>query len=144
MRSYVQQAHPLWQIMLHQVPRGLGKQDLSAVSSAHNACSVMHVQTDIAFRRTLRLTSVQTHAHPHHPFRPGMGSEGTLDSHYRRDGIGGASKGEEEGFSPRVDLVAVELKECGAQEVPTLVQEAGVVLTQLLKQARGPLDVGEE
>jgi hypothetical protein len=105
----------------------------------------MHVQTDIAFRRTLRLTSVQTHAHPHHhTFRPGMGSEGTLDSHCRRDGIGGASKGEEEGIALRVDLVAVELKECGAQEVPTLVQEAGVALTQLLKQARGPLNVGEE
>src|SRR5260370_41579081 len=123
MRSYVQQAHPLWQIMLHQVPRGLGKQDLSAVSSAHNACSVMHVQTDIAFRRTLRLTSVQTHAHPHHhTFHPGIGSEGTLDSHYRRDCIGGASKGEEECFSPRLVLVAVERKECVTRDAPTLGQ----------------------
>ncbi len=145
MRSYVQQAHSLWQIMLHQVPRCLGKQDLSAVSSSHNACSVMHIQTDIAIRRTLQLTSVQTHAHPHHhTFRPGMGSEGTLDSHSRRDGISGASKGHKEGIPLHIDLVAMELEECGAQEVPTLVQEAGVSLTQLLKQARGPLNVGEE
>src|SRR5258708_38564714 len=110
--------------MLHQIPRCLGKQDLSAASSAHNACSVMHIQTDIAFRRTLQFTSVQTHTHPHHhTFRPGMGSEGTLDSHCPRDGISGASKGHKEGIPLHWDLVGVELEECGGQEGATPFQE---------------------
>src|SRR6266571_233534 len=144
-RAYLSQAHSLWQGMLHQIARGLGEQDLSAVTSAHDACGPMHVQADVALSRMLRLAGVQAHAHLYrHSFRPGMGAEGTLTSDRCRDGIGGARKGHEERIPLRVDLVTMEFEERGTQEGAAHFQEASVALTHLLEQARRALDIGEE
>ena len=60
------------------------------------------------------------------------------------DGIGGACKGHEETISLCVHLMAIPLAASGMQELSILRQHEGVVVAQLLKQLRGPLDVGEE
>src|SRR5215470_7231384 len=98
MRSQVLEAHSAWEVMLHQVAGRLGKQHLSSVASAHDACGAVHVQADIALSGKLWLTRMQAYAHTHgHTLRPGMESQGSLHLHCCRDRIGGASKGDEEG-----------------------------------------------
>src|SRR6266702_8087536 len=145
MRSQVLEAHSAWEVMLHQVAGRLGKQHLSSVASAHDACGAVDVQADIALGAKLRLTRMQAYAHPHgHTIRPGMESHGSLRIHCCRDGIGGASKGHKEGISLGIDLVAMVLMESCTQQASALGQHVGVALTQTLEQAGGPFDVSEE
>src|SRR5438067_12371888 len=101
--------------MRYEVVRCLGKQHLSAVSSAHNGCGVIHVRSNIAFGPHRRLAGVQAHTYTHcHPFRPGMSEEGPLGSHRCRNSIGGARKGHEEAFFIGLDLVTMKLEELSA------------------------------
>src|SRR5438105_5078603 len=109
---------------------------------AHDTCGPMHVQAGVAFRGKLRFARVEAHAHMHHrALWEGVADEGTLGSDGCRDRIAGASKGHEEGIPLRVDLMAAMLAECGTQEVSALAQQASIVLTQLLEQLRGSLDI---
>src|SRR2546421_7408839 len=141
----IAQAHWGWQFLLEQLARALGKQDLPAMASAHDAGSVMHIQTHVAFGGELRLTGVQAHAHAHkHALRPGMRGEGALHFHRCTDRIAGASEGHEEAISLRVDLVAAPRMERGMHQGSILLQDARVALAQVLKPLGGPLDVGKE
>ena len=75
----------------------------------------MDIQPNVALSSKLRLTRMQTHADSHgDTLLPSMGEEGTLNSNRRRDAIGGARKGDEEGITLRVDLIAMKLLECRA------------------------------
>src|SRR2546421_2555989 len=141
----IAQAHWGWQFLLEQLARALGKQDLPAMASAHDAGSAMHIQTHVAVRGTLWFTGVQAHAHAHkHVLRPGMRGEGALHLHRCTDRLAGASEGHEEAISLRVDLVAAARMERGTHQGSILLQHVGVALAQVLKQPGRPLDVAEE
>src|SRR5215469_2964281 len=115
------------------------------MSGAHDARSVMHVQAHVAFRRTLWFTSVQTHAYTNgSTIRPGMGDEGALGCHCRRNSIAGTRKGDEEAIALGIDFVATTGTEGRAQEETGILEHTGIAFTQVLEQACGPLDVGEE
>jgi len=62
----------------------------------------------------------------------------------RGNGIAGAGKGGEEGIPLGIDLVAIEREERRAQQGLACFQYASIALTELLKQARGALDIREE
>src|SRR3989442_691161 len=112
MRSQVPQAHSLWEVMFYQVTGRLGKQYLSSVASAHDACSAMDVQADVPFGGKLRLARMQADAHTHgHPVGPGMSSKGTLHLYCRCDSIGGTGKGHQEGIALGVDFVTAKCAE---------------------------------
>ena len=113
MHSKVQQAHTLWEPMFYQVACGLGEQHLSAITGAHDAGSLMHIQAHITLSRPLWFAGVQPHAH-RYAFRPHMSEKGALASDRSSDGIAGAREGHEEGISLRIDLVTAELEERGA------------------------------
>src|SRR6266851_9570283 len=131
--------------MLHQLACGLGEQDLPSVPGAHDAGGVMDIQAHIAFGGEFRLARVQAHADTYrHTCWPDVAGESPLGGHSRREGIGGTSKGDEEGIALRVDLVPVILVERRAQQVPRLHQQAGVAVAHLLEEVRGSLDIAEE
>ena len=145
MLPQVLQAHPLGQVVLHQVPRGLREQHLAPMPGVHHARRQMHIHAHVAFSRRLRLPGVQPHADAHrHPFGPGMRGKSALGGHSSRDGIGGTRKGEEQGVSLGIDFVPVKLLESGAQHLSALSQHTAILLTYVLQQERRPLDIGEE
>ena len=77
--------------------------------------------------------------------RPGMGGERALDGDSRRDGVGGAAEGDEEGVALCVDLLTPMPGERFAQQ-PLLVGEQFAVAgaAKLFQQAGGALDVREQ
>src|SRR5437763_4974530 len=118
MGSKVSQAHPVWEVMLYEVMRGLGEQHLASMACAHDACCPMHVQAHIAFSRTLWLARMQTYADMHGgTIGPGMGSQRTLHLHCRGHRIGGACKGHEEGIALGVHLVPIPALKACTQEL---------------------------
>ncbi|HLJ32558.1 MAG TPA: hypothetical protein VKU38_02860, partial [Ktedonobacteraceae bacterium] len=133
------------QSVLHQFPRCLGQQHLSTMPSAHNACGVVHIQADIAVSSPLRLACVQTDAYRYcHIFRKGMGGESALCRHSCRHGIGGASEDHEKGIALGVHDAPIPLSERCTQHLAALRQHTGISLTQLVQQARGPRNIGEQ
>ena len=73
-----------------------------------------------------------------------MSSEGTLNIHRSRESIQSTSKCHEESVPLCVNLIPVPLLENSTQQLPVLFQQIGVAVAQLLEQARGSLDIGEE
>src|SRR5437763_677581 len=145
MGSKVSQAHPVWEVMLYEVMRGLGEQHLASMACAHDACCPMHVQAHIAFSRTLWLARMQTHTYMHCcTSGPGMGSKRTLHLHCCAHRIGGACKGHEEGIALGVHLVAVPAVKGGTQELAALGEDAIIAVAYLLQQAGRAFDIGEE
>src|SRR5262245_30297385 len=76
--------------------------------------------------------------------RPGMIGEGTLYGNGSRNSIGGTCEGYKESIPLHIYLRAVALLENRAQQLPEVGHHIGVVLAQLLQEARGSFDVGEE
>src|SRR5215468_9394125 len=106
MSSQVLQADPCRQGMLHQIACGLGDQDLSPMSGAHDASGVMHVQTGVVVSAYLRLAGVQAHTHTNGcTFRPGMAGKGLLHLHSSGDSIGSTSKGDEKAVTLCIDFM---------------------------------------
>src|SRR5215470_17432284 len=73
-----------------------------------------------------------------------MIGEGTLHGNGSRNGVGGTCEGYKESITLHIYLRAVALIENRAQHLPEVGQHIGVVLTQLLQEARGSFNVGEE
>ena len=73
-----------------------------------------------------------------------MRGKGALGGHGSRDGIGGASEGEEKGVPLRINFIPMILLESGALHLPALSQHTAILLTYVLQQERRPLDIGEE
>jgi hypothetical protein len=83
------------------------------MAGTHNAGGVMHIQPDVAFRRELWLTRMQTNANPDgDALGPAMAGQGALDGHGCRGRISGTGKSHEEGIALRVDFVALPLPKC--------------------------------
>ncbi len=124
---------------MEEAPRRLGDDDLAAVRGGCDPRRAVHVHADVAVRRHERLTGVDTHSDPDRPT-----FELPLRIARGGGGVGRSRKGDEEGITLGVDLDAVVSPEGLADRTPVLVQETRVGGAVLLKQARRPLDVGEE
>jgi hypothetical protein len=119
-----------------RVLRLVREDDLTAVGHAANAGGLVHVESDIALLRDLRLAGVETHPH-----RKG---ELLLCLSCRGDRRSGRREGDEEGISLRVDLDAAVASEGLAQHAPVLGEGVRVRLAELRQQPRRALDVREE
>ena len=76
--------------------------------STHDPCSVVYVQSNIAFTKQGWFACMQNHTHSHYDaFGPGMGVEGTLGSHCCQESISGTNKNDEETIPLRIDLVTI-------------------------------------
>ena len=84
MLPQVSQTHTIRQVLRYQVARRLREEHLPTMPGAHDACSPMHVQANVAFGGKLWLARVQAHAHTHrHTLWPGMAGQSMLGSHDR-------------------------------------------------------------
>ena len=129
----IPQGHTLRQSLLHQLAGRVREQDLPPVSGAHNASSMMHIQSSIALRRELRLARMHTDAHPNgNALGPGITGQSALDGDGRENRIGGTSKDHEEGITLRVDFVAAPLTKCRSQQLAIVGQHADIPISQLL------------
>src|SRR6266700_7328850 len=98
--------------MFHQVSRRLGKQDLPAVSCAHDTRGTMHVQAYIALGSQVRLTCMHAHPYSHrHTLRPAMTGERALAIYGCCNSITGARKSHEERITLRIQFMTVPLLE---------------------------------
>src|SRR5436305_2607062 len=129
MLSHVSQTHTIWQILLHEVACRLREEHLTAMSGTHYSRCEVYVQPNIAFRRRLRFTRVQSHADTYpHTFRPGSAGKYTLRSHSCRNSINSTRKSNKECIPLSVDLVTVVLSECCTQQASALSQYTAVAL----------------
>jgi hypothetical protein len=62
----------------------------------------------------------------------------------RADRLGGAREGHEEGVSLRIDLTTLPGGKGLAQDAALVGQQRGIALAQLLQQAGGAFDIGEQ
>src|SRR2546421_2567934 len=115
------------------------------MSSVHDAGSMMHIHPNIAIHSYQWLAGMDANSHSHSDvLRPKMAGEGALEGDGCRDGIGGTCKGDEEGIPLCIDFVAVVVGKHHPQEVTTVCQYTGVMVTQALEEACGPLDIAEK
>src|SRR5262245_13018559 len=126
-------------VHVDEVSRGLGKQHLPAVPRRANAGTSMDIQADVALIGDLRLARVHPDADADRPR-----SEPALDLRRRSDRIGSAGEGGEERVALGVDLHAVVVRERRSEHVAVLAERVRVGVSQLVEQARRPLDVAEE
>src|SRR5437588_12998405 len=130
MLTQVLQVGARGQVLLDQLARRRREQDLSSISSAHDASSVMHVHPNVAVCSPRRFARMQPNAHAHRgAIRPRVTCEGSLYIYSCRDGIGGTGKGDKEGVSLGIDLVTIVLLEQAAQQVSAIGQHFSIVLT---------------
>ena len=73
-----------------------------------------------------------------------MSGECTLNCYRSRDSIYSTHKCHEESVPLRVNFVSIPLLASKTQHLAVLHQHTGVAVAQLLEQARGALDIGEE
>src|SRR5215469_7203423 len=106
------------------------------MAGAHDAGSVMHIQTYVALSRALRFTGVQSHAYTNGcPVRPGMAGEAALGCHGCESGIAGTGKSDEESIALGIYLVAAVFEEGGTEQGSGCSQNRGVAITKQLEQA---------
>ena len=99
----------------------------------------MHVDPDVVARPEDRDTGV--HAEPHRQRQPRQRRAGLLD---RSDGFDRAPEHHEEPVALRADHDATVAVEASAQPVPVILQhERELLVPQLARQPRRPLDIGE-
>jgi len=88
---------------------------------------------------------MQADPHPdREAFGPGMFCEDSLYGCGSRNCISGTGKGDKEGISLGINLVTIVLLEYAVQRMPTVGQHVGIVLPQLLQEARRVFSIGEE
>src|SRR6516162_3210348 len=105
----------------------------------------MHVYSNITRLRTDGFTSVKPNTCAQRcPVRPRVGTNGLLRCEGRRKRVCRTSEGGEKRIPLRVHLLPVVVLDGGANEPPVSGQDVRVVVPQLLKKTRGPLDVGEQ
>jgi hypothetical protein len=133
------------QVVLHDVPRRTGEQDLAAVAGSRDSRGPVDGQSDIAAVRELGLTRVDTDSNPHLAFRrPVVRRKRALSLDRRGDRGACAGEDKEERVSLRIHLEAAEVCERPPQQASVLRQDAGVPLSELALEPRRPLDVREE
>ena len=109
------------------------------MSGAHHARCTVNVHTDVALVGDHRLTRVN--AHPN-------SDTGRLERVLTRVscgyGVAGARKCVEERVALGIDLDSSVPAERFAQQPPVLREDGGVLIAELVEQARGAIDVREQ
>ncbi len=134
------------QVVLHELTRRRGEEDLTAVGRATDPGRAMDGEADIALPGRIRLARVDADPDAYVlPVGPLVPRQRALDRDGSRHGIGRAPKRSEERIALRVNLVAAVLGESLTNEPLLLAQNLAVALaTQPLEELRRALDVGEQ
>src|SRR5438874_11354883 len=112
MFAQVIKLHVIRQVLLHEVGGCLREENLPVMPGVHEASSLLHIRTNIAFGGQQRFASMQADAYAHgDALGPGMIGEGTLHSNGSRNSVGGACEGYKEGIPLHIYLIAVILIE---------------------------------
>ena len=86
--------------------------------------------------------------HPHSrraTGRPSMSEECTLRRDRGRDGVSGALESDKYGVALNVDFLPAPLPACGAEQLPVLGQDLGIIgIPKTLEDARGSFDIRKE
>ena len=111
----------------------------------HDPRRAMDAETVVTLVSDAGLAGVQ--ADPHttlRAFGPWVLGESALCGDCRQRGVRRLAKSDEEGVALCVDLLAVVLGECGAQDPAVVGEHLAVPVAQQFQQPRRPLDVREE
>src|SRR5262249_18784817 len=115
------------------------------VTASTNARGAVHLETDIVPASQLCLSGVQSHAHPHLSFLwPGMVKESSLRFDCGGERIRSVGEDDEEGVALGADLASPPGLKGGTEQLLMGLDDGFPALAQVLEQARGALDVGEE
>src|SRR6185503_7039703 len=132
-------------IPLERVARRGGKEDLSAMASGAHARGGIDRDADVSGLTQRRAAGVDADADADLDiFGPLAFLEGPLDIHRGVERPCGLTEGGEEFIRTRVDLVSAGCANALANERSYIAQERRVSVTELAKQSRGSLDVGEQ
>src|SRR5579884_526587 len=141
----IAQCHGIRQILLNKIAGRMRKQHLSTVSSAHDACSAVHIHPNVALFYRLWFASMNAHAHANrHIVRPLVSQQSTLSAHSCRNSIQCTRKNDKEGISLRVNFLTMPLLKGHAQERPTISQYIGIAWSKLPQQTSRTFNIGEE
>jgi hypothetical protein len=113
--------------------------DLAAVTGRRDARGPVDVEADVVVIRDARLPGVDADPHTHRP-----AYQRALSVRGRRDRVGGAGEGGEDGVALGPELDAAVTGERVAKRLAVLAEELCIALAHLFEQPRRPLDVGEE
>ena len=145
MLSQVPQVRALWQVLLHQVAGRLGEEDLATMTGAHDAGSLMHIKATIAFVEQAPARRCAARC-ARAPLRRAARKrwKAPVESPLPPRRISSTRKGHEKGISLRVNLVTMPSGKDCPQQATTIRQHTGVVLAQLLQEARRALDISKK
>ena len=122
-----------------ELARRRREEHLPAVTRSGDARAKMDIQPDVPLLRHLRRARVETHPHEHR-----TAFEGVASGRGRGDGVRRVGERVEEGIALSVDLDAATGCKGLAQGAPVRGQGLRVVVSEVVKQPRGALDVREE
>jgi len=123
----------------HLVSGRLREEHLAAVPRSHHPCGAVDVHADVVAVGDDRLAAVDSHPHPDTDL-----GKGVLRGDRGLNGIGRSLEGGEERVATGIDNDATVLGDCRTHDAVVLCEERGVVVSELVQQPRGALDVGEE
>jgi signal transduction histidine kinase len=130
---------------LERVARRRREQDLPAVTRGADASGGMHCDTNVPGLGECRAPGVDADADAD---RGGVGPhalrERALYAHRRVDRARRLTKDSEELIRARVDLVTTGVAHALPDQGPHVTQDRRVSIAELLRQTRGPFDVGEK
>jgi hypothetical protein len=136
---------PVWQVVLDKGPGGLGEQHLAPVSGGGDPGGPVHVDPQVVVPSQASLPGKHAHADPEGPaVEPGMGGQGSLGGHRGPNGPWGRGEHSEEGIPLGPELGSFPLGDGRPHEAHVIVLHRPVVLTKLLEELGGALDVGEQ
>ncbi len=134
-----------WKLVLHQLPRRVGEQDLAAMAHRADARRTVHAEAHVPLSGRTRLTRVQPHPDTDiDAIRPGVACERALRLGRAGDGVACPPEREEERVTLRVDLSPAVRLEALPQDALVIREDDVVLLAELLEEPRRPFDVGEE
>jgi hypothetical protein len=139
--------HPVRQLVRDERRRGLGNEDLAAMTGGPDPRRPMDVRADVlAVRVEPAVAGVDSHSDAHRRIvRPGLGGECHLGGSRRGDGLRRPAEDGEEGVAFRLLFVAVGLRDRCPDQLPMAGQDRGpAIVAQVLGEPRGSFDVREQ
>jgi hypothetical protein len=141
----VPEAEPRGQVVLDELSGRVREQDLAAVAGGRDPRRAMECQPAVALGVDRRLARVDPHPDPDLGARgPRMSGERPLRGGGGCDDVARRPEGDEERVPLGAHLPPSGLLERRAEETVMIREDVAVAPAQLLEQAGGALDVGEE